>query len=164
MYVNETNNAIEVQGVSKFFSAFSLQDATLQLPKGSILGLVGENGAGKTTLIKLIMNVIERNAGKIYVLGQDNQQPDFTQLKQEIGVVLDEAYFPAVLTAKHVNQIMRRTYNKWDEAYFMELMERFALPQNKKFNTYSRGMKMKLAIAVAIAHHPNLLILDEPTR
>ncbi|MCI9044067.1 MAG: ABC transporter ATP-binding protein [Peptococcaceae bacterium] len=163
MYVNETNNAIEVQGVSKFFSAFSLQDATLQLPKGSILGLVGENGAGKTTLIKLIMNVIERNAGKIYVLGQDNQQPDFTQLKQEIGVVLDEAYFPAVLTAKHVNQIMRRTYNKWDETYFIELMERFALPQNKKFSTYSRGMKMKLAIAVAIAHHPSLLILDEPT-
>lgn len=163
MCINENGNAIEVQGLSKFYNAFALQDINLQLPSGSILGLVGENGAGKTTLIKLLMNVIERDAGKVYILGQDNQQASFTQLKQDIGVVMDEAYFSAVLTARQVNKIMQHTYTKWDEGYFNELLERFALPQNKKFNAYSRGMKMKLAIAVAIAHHPRLLILDEPT-
>lgn len=161
MCANETS--INIQGICKYYNAFALQDVSLKLPNGGIMGLVGENGAGKTTLIKLMMGAIKPDAGSIQILGQDNQQPDFVQLKQNIGVVLDEAYFPAMLTVKQVNKIMRHTYIKWDEKFFEQLMNRFALPQDKKFSDFSRGMKMKLAIAVAIAHHPRLLVLDEAT-
>jgi len=156
-------NAIEVQGLCKYYDSFALQDVSFQLPSGGILGLVGENGAGKTTLIKLLLGAVQPNAGRALVLGQDNQQPGFIQLKQDIGVVLDEAYFPAMLTVNQVGQIMRRTYRNWDDNLFAQLLSRFALPKNKKFSEFSRGMKMKLAIAVAIAHHPRLLVLDEAT-
>ncbi len=135
----------------------------MSLPSGSILGLVGENGAGKSTLIKLIMNTVGRDGGSVRVLGMDNQAAEFVRLKNEIGVVLDEAYFPEILTPKQVNVIMKRTYTAWSEEQFFAYMERFALPLDKRFKTFSRGMKMKLAIAVALAHAPRLLLLDEPT-
>ena len=105
-------NAIEMIGVTKNYEGFTLENLNLKVPNGSIVGLVGTNGAGKSTTIKLIMNAIATDKGKIIVLGKDNTDKDFERLKEEIGVVLDEAYFPESLTAKNVNSIMKRTYQK----------------------------------------------------
>ena len=156
-------NAIEMIGVTKNYEGFTLENLNLKVPNGSIVGLVGTNGAGKSTTIKLIMNAVASDKGRIIVLGKDNTDKDFDRLKEEIGVVLDEAYFPESLTAKNVNSIMKRTYQKWDEKLYFDYMADFRIDQKKTFKDYSRGMKMKLAIAVALAHKPKLLILDEAT-
>ena len=156
-------NAIEISGLTKSYGDFVLDDISFCVPEGSILGLVGENGAGKSTTIKLIMNTISRDAGKVYVLGTDNTSPSFSEVKEDIGVVLDEAYFPEVLSAKNVDSVMKRTYRRWDEKKFSDYLSRFRLPEDKQFKEYSRGMKMKLAIAVALSHDPKLLVLDEAT-
>lgn len=159
----QTSNAIEVAGLGKQYPGFTLENINFRLPTGSILGLVGANGAGKTTLIKLLMNTTSRQSGQVKLMGIDNQSTEFSKLKQDIGVVLDEAYFPEVLTAKHVDTIMKRTYQNWDSQQFSRYLSHFALPVNKAFQNFSRGMKMKLAIAVALSHAPKLLILDEAT-
>ena len=112
-------NAIDIKGVSKTYRDFTLDSLTLSLPEGSIMGLIGENGAGKSTTIKLIMNAILPDSGSIEVLGMDNKSPEFAEAKEDIGVVLDEAYFPISLNCKNVNTIMRLTYKKWDsDKYF----------------------------------------------
>lgn len=156
-------NALELRHVSRSFGNFALQDVSFVLPQGCILGLIGENGAGKSTTIRLIMDTLRRDAGEILVLGQDNTAPAFQNLKEEIGVVLDEAYFPEILTVNQVNVVMKNTYRQWDENLFYEYIGRFDLPKNLSFKDFSRGMKMKLAIATALSHHPKLLILDEAT-
>lgn len=156
-------NAIEMKHVTKKYPSFTLQDINLSLPSGCILGLVGENGSGKTTTIELLMNSVPRDAGEIHVLGQNNRDKGFQQIKEDIGVVLDEAYFPAVLHAKDVNHIMKHTYKNWQEEIFFDFLKRFQLSDKKQFQEYSRGMKMKLAIAVALSHQPKLLVLDEAT-
>jgi ABC-2 type transport system ATP-binding protein len=156
-------NAIKVKNLTKRYTDFTLDNISFSLPKGSIMGLVGENGAGKSTTIKLIMNAISRDSGEISVLGCDNRSPDFTTLKNDIGIVLDEAYFPEVITASNVNSIMKYTYSNWSEDTYFNYIKRFALPKDKAFKDFSRGMKMKLAIAVALSHNPKLLILDEAT-
>ena len=156
-------NAIEIKHLTKEYSSFLLEDINLVLPSGCIMGLVGENGAGKSTTIGLIMDTIKRDAGEIFVFGKDNTTKEFRQVKEDIGVVLDEAYFPEVLNAQNVNQVMKRTYSRWNEAQFYDYMTQFGLDEKKLFKEYSRGMKMKLAIAVALSHQPKLLILDEAT-
>lgn len=156
-------DAIEIKGLCKSYSGFTLSDINLNVPQGTIMGLVGENGAGKSTTLRLIMNAIARDAGSVSVLGVDNQSAGFNTLKQEIGVVLDEAYFPEVLTAGDVGKVMAGTYKNWDEAYYERCLARFSLPEKKIFKEFSRGMKMKLSIAVALSHSPRLLILDEAT-
>ncbi len=156
-------NAIEIKGLCKAYDDFELENINLVLPTGCIMGLVGENGAGKSTTIKLVMNAIKCGAGQVSVLGTDNKSREFLNVKEDIGVVLDEAYFPEVLTAKNVNSIMKNTYKNWDEKRYFEYIEKFELPLKKQFKDYSRGMKMKLAIAVALSHDPKLLILDEAT-
>lgn len=156
-------NALDITNLSKTYTDFSLDSISLSQPMGSIMGLVGENGAGKSTTIKLIMNAISRSSGKISVLGTDNQSPDFNKVKEDIGIVLDEAYFPEVLTARNINRIMKNTYSNWDETCYFEYLDKFSLPDKKAFKDFSRGMKMKLAIAVALSHNPKLLILDEAT-
>ncbi len=156
-------NAIEIKGLGKNYRDFSLKDISFSLPEGSILGLVGENGAGKSTTINLIMNAISRDSGTVTVLGTDNQSKDFLQVKEDIGVVLDEAYFPAVISAANVNSIMKYTYRNWNEQEYFLYLKKFDLPQKKMFKDYSRGMKMKLAIAVALSHGSRLLVLDEAT-
>ena len=143
-------NAIEIQGLTKQFAGFRLDKIDLVLPSGSIMGLVGENGAGKSTTIKLIMNAITRDAGQIKVLGVDNKSRDFHAVKEDIGIVLDEAYYPEVMSAKNVSSVMAKTYRNWDEGVYMKYIERFSLPLDKAFKDFSRGMKMKLAIAVAL--------------
>ncbi len=156
-------DAIEIKDLTKHFKGFTLDHISFALPRGCIMGLVGENGAGKSTTLNLIMNAISRDGGSIKVLGVDNESREFNAAKEKIGIVLDEAYFPEVLTPKNVNNIMKYTYQNWQESEFFSLIDRFRLPQNKSFRDFSRGMKMKLAIAVALAHQPELLILDEAT-
>jgi ABC-2 type transport system ATP-binding protein len=160
---NSTDNALELRHVSRSFGDFALQDVSFTLPRGCILGLIGENGAGKSTTIRLIMDALRRDSGEILVLGEENTAPGFQPLKEQIGVVLDEAYFPEVLTVNQVNAVMKNTYRQWSEDLFFGYIQRFDLPGNRCFKDFSRGMKMKLAIAVALSHHPKLLILDEAT-
>lgn len=156
-------NAIELQQVSKRYEGFLLDRVSFTLPRGAILGLVGENGAGKSTTIKLIMNAIRRDGGTIRVLGEDNTSNAFQTVKEDIGIVLDEAYFPEVLNAAQVGAVMKRTYRKWDGGTYQKHLRLLDIPQKKAFREFSRGMKMKLAIAVALSHQPKLLILDEAT-
>lgn len=156
-------NAIVVKDLCKSYPGFSLRDVSFSLPAGSILGLVGENGAGKSTTIKLLMDAIHPDAGTIQVLGTDTRDPAFSRLKEKVGVVLDEAYFPEVLTAQNVEQVMKNTYTNWNGETYHRYLEKFRLPDNKVFKNFSRGMRMKLAIAVALSHDPELLVLDEAT-
>lgn len=156
-------NAIEIKNLTKSYGDFTLNNISFTLPMGSIMGLVGENGAGKSTTIKLIMNAISADEGTVSVIGTSNQSKEFQMLKQDIGIVLDEAYFPEVLNVKNINRIMKETYINWNEQVYFAYMKRFKLPLDKKLKDYSRGMKMKLSIAVALSHNPKLLILDEAT-
>lgn len=156
-------NAIEIKNLTKSYEDFTLENISFALPTGTIMGLVGENGAGKSTTIKLIMDSISADNGTVSVFGTSNKSKEFLILKQDIGVVLDEAYFPEVLNAKNINSIMKETYTNWDEKIYLGYIKRFKLPLDKKFKDYSRGMKMKLSIAVALSHNPKLLILDEAT-
>ncbi len=156
-------NAIEMKHVTKSYPAFTLSDVSLSLPSGCILGLVGENGAGKSTAIRLLLNGIARDSGEITILGRDNRSKEFVQTKEEIGIVLDEAYYPEVLSAGTVGKMMQHTYKSWQQDTFVKFLDRFSLSDKKQFKEYSRGMKMKLSIAVALSHQPRLLILDEAT-
>lgn len=156
-------NAIEIKGLVKEYPSFRLDGLDLTLPSGSIMGLVGENGAGKSTTIKLIMNAARRDGGTVSVLGTDSRSAAFNEVKEDIGVVLDEAYFPEVLNAGDVGRIMANTYRNWEPDTYEGYLQRFGLPRDKAFKDFSRGMKMKLAIAVALSHQAKLLILDEAT-
>lgn len=158
-----TNCAIEVRNLCKRYADFELKDVSLRLPSGCVLGLVGENGAGKSTIINLLMNAIARDGGEAKVLGVDPAAPEFTRTKQDIGVVLDEAHFPELLNAMDVGKIMASCYDRWNQAMYRQYIDRFNLPPKKPFKNYSRGMKMKLSIAVALSHGARLLVLDEPT-
>ncbi len=157
------SNAIEIRSLCKHYKGFSLDDLNLDLPYGCVLGLVGENGAGKSTTIRLIMDTLERDGGTVSVLGTDNRSKEFLDLKEDIGVVLDETFVPEVINARQMGKIMAGTYKNWDQAVYDGWIRRFELPLDKKFKDYSRGMTMKLGIAAALSHHPRLLLLDEAT-
>ena len=152
-------NAIELKGLRKSFPDFTLGPVDLAVPEGTILGLIGENGAGKSTTIKLMLGLLRTDGGSITILGQDAKKLD----KNEIGVVLDEPGFPSLLNAKEIRSFLKDIYRNWDDAAWQDYMRRFELPQEKKFTEFSKGMKMKFAIAAAMSHHARLLILDEPT-
>ena len=156
-------NAIALNHICKSFGSFAIQDLTLEVPEGTICGLVGENGAGKSTTIRLLMNALRPDSGTAAVLGVDTSSPEFLAVKEDIGVVLDEAYFPEVLNASDVGRIMANTYRNWEPDTYEGYLQRFGLPRDKAFKDFSRGMKMKLAIAVALSHQAKLLILDEAT-
>lgn len=158
-----TANAIELRHVSRSFGDFAISDLSFSLPTGCILGLMGENGAGKSTTLRLIMNTLRRDGGQISVLGVDNTAPEFRQVKEDIGVVLDEAYFPEVLSVRELKKVLKNTYRNWEPETFQSYLDRFELPEKKAFKHFSRGMKMKLAIAAALSHRPKLLLLDEAT-
>ena len=152
-------NAIELKGLKKSFPDFTLGPVDLAVPEGTILGLIGENGAGKSTTIKLMLGLLRTDGGSITILGQDAKKLD----KNEIGVVLDEPGFPSLLNAKEIRSFLKDIYRNWDDSLWQDYMRRFELPQEKKFSEFSKGMKMKLAIAAAMSHRARLLILDEPT-
>lgn len=155
-------NAIEIKDLCKSYAGFSLDHLNLSLPSGCIMGLIGENGAGKSTTIKLILEMIERDSGTIALFGQDNRE-NMSRLKEDIGVVLDEVGIPSCLTARQVGRVMKNTFRNWDEQAFDGYLRRMSVPDYKPFKDFSRGMKMKLGIAIALSHHAKLLILDEAT-
>ena len=155
-------NALELKNVTKHYDGFTLENLSLSVPRGSIVGLVGENGAGKSTTIKLLLDLVRPDAGSIEVLGRSNRE-NFKDIRQDIGVVFDECFFPSYFTAHQINWLMRDLYDNWQEETFVSYLHRFELPDRKKIKDFSRGMKMKLSIAAALSHEAKLLILDEPT-
>lgn len=158
-----SENALELRHVSRRLGDFELRDVNLTLPKGCILGLVGENGAGKSTTIRLLTGELRPDSGTVSVLDAEPGSPDFRSVKERLGVVLDDAWFPEILNARQVGTMMAMTYESWDAELYESYLARFALPREKNFKDYSRGMRMKLAIAVALAHRPEVLLLDEAT-
>lgn len=155
-------NALELKNVCKTYPGFRLDDLTLMLPGGCILGLIGENGAGKSTTIRLILNMIRKDGGDISVLGKEIVK-DTDLPKEDIGVVLDEVGIPECLTVSQIENVMKNVFRNWDSREFHRITAKFSLPDGKPFKDFSRGMKMKTGIAVALSHHAKLLILDEAT-
>ena len=153
--------SIEVKGVSKDYGDFKLDNISFSIPEGYICGFVGQNGAGKTTTIKLILDIIKRDDGEIRVFGEEVEGKSL--LKEDIGVVYDEMGFHDFLTPKDINTIMKNVYANWQEETFYSYLKRFSLPAKKACGKFSRGMRMKLQIAVALSHSAKLLIMDEPT-
>ena len=158
-----SDNALELRHVSRRLGDFRLRDVNLTLPKGCILGLVGENGAGKSTTIRLLTGELQPDSGSVSVLDTEPGSPDFRSVKERLGVVLDDAWFPEILNARQVGTMMAMTYESWDAELYENYLARFALPREKNFKDYSRGMRMKLAIAAALSHRPEVLLLDEAT-
>lgn len=153
-------NCIEAKGLMKHYPLFTLGPVDLAVPTGSIVGLIGENGAGKTTLLKCLLGVIAPTGGQVSLLGRDVGDRD---VMEAVGVVLDESHFHDVLRAADLGPILSRVYRQWDQPLFRSLLKRFGLPLNLYLKEFSRGMKMKLSLAAAMAHHPTLLVLDEAT-
>ena len=154
---------IEIKNLKKKYdNQFQLGEINLDIPSGCIVGLIGENGAGKTTLIKSMLNIIKIDSGDIRIFDKDIIKQE-EEIKEDIGAVLDNMFFPEILTANDINSVMRDIYKNWDSDLFYRYLSDFNLPDNKKIKTLSKGMRKKLEIAVALAHHPKLLILDEPT-
>ena len=155
-------NALEIKNLTKSYPGFTLDNLNLNLPSGCIIGLIGENGAGKSTTIKLILDMIHKDSGSITILGKDNT--DSIELtKEDIGVVMDEVGIPECLTVKQVGKVMKNTFRNWNDAEYAHLVQKLALPEGKQFKEFSRGMKMKMGIAIALSHNAKLLILDEAT-
>ena len=157
-------NILELQQICKTFPKldFILDKISFSLPYGAILGFVGENGAGKTTTIGCILNTVRKDSGMVKLFGKEMQDID-TDIREKIGVVYDGDNFPGYWTAEQLSQVMEGIYTQWDHALFQKYLEDFHLPVKQKIKNYSRGMTMKLAIAAALSHHPQLLILDEAT-
>lgn len=155
-------NILEIKNLSKKYDGFELKNVNIELPKGMIMGFIGENGAGKTTTIKATLNIINRDSGEIKIFGLENKENE-RKIKEDIGVVLDDSFLSEYLNPSDINKIMKNIYKNWDEKLYFKYIENFKLPKEKMSKEYSSGMKMKLKIAVALAHHPKLLILDEPT-
>ena len=155
-------NILEVKNLCKKYDNFELKNITFNLPKGMIMGFIGENGAGKTTTIKAILDIIKSYSGEIKIFGLNNRK-DERKVKEEIGVVLDDMFFPEIITPNDINNSMKEIYKNWDTQMFYDYLKEFSLLPNKQIKTFSKGMRKKLEIATALSHHPKLLILDEPT-
>ena len=150
---------IEVKKLNKKFDTFELKDISIKVPKGKIIGLIGENGAGKTTLIKCLLNVMSADSGEVLMFGESFKD----NMKQDIGVVFDNAFINEQYSVTDVNLIMRRIYKNWDSKLFFKYMKNYNIPLKKEIKKLSTGMKKKVEIATALSHQPKVLILDEPT-
>lgn len=155
-------NALEVRGLTKAYQGFRLGALDLTLPSGCIMGLIGENGAGKSTTIKLILDMISKDGGSVKILGRDSAD-DTVLVREDVGVVMDEVGIPECLTVSQIGKVMKNIFRNWDEAAYEQLVTRFSLPNEKQFKDFSRGMKMKTGIAIALSHDAKLLLLDEAT-
>lgn len=153
---------LEVNELTKQLGSFKLDNVSFSLTEGCITGFIGVNGAGKTTTIKLLLGLIQKDAGEIKFFGksiQNNEQ----EFKNRIGIVLDDGYFYDDLTLLEMKNVIAASYSNWDNRLFKQNIDRFGLPLNQRIGTLSKGMRMKYAIALAISHHADLLIMDEPT-
>ena len=148
--------------VKKYDDKFKLGKIDINIPSGVIIGLIGENGAGKTTFIKSILNIINIDEGDIKIFGKDYKENE-NEIKEQIGVVLDNMFFPEILNIKDIDKIMKDIYKNWDSKLYFNYIEKFNLPLNKKIKELSKGMRKKIEIVTALSHKPKLLILDEPT-
>ena len=155
-------NAIEIDGLTKKYDGFTLDNISFNVPKGSIMGFIGQNGAGKTTTINSLLNIIKKDSGTIRILGLDNEKNEIA-IKEQIAAVFDELPFHDQLNANHISIILRDIFKEWDNEKYLEYLDRFALPLKKKIGQFSKGMKMKLQIAAALSHNAKLLIMDEAT-
>lgn len=155
-------NMLEVSSINKTYNSFKLKDISFSVPSGSIMGLIGQNGAGKSTIIKSILNLINLDRGQVKVfnevLGENNKH-----LNNDIGVVFDDIHFYDGLNVKEIEKIVKNIYSNWDRDTFFNYTNKFKLPTDKKIKNFSKGMKMKLSISIALSHRPKLLILDEAT-
>lgn len=155
-------NILEIKGLNKAYDSFALKDVSFTLPKGYIMGFVGENGSGKTTTIRSILNMANIDSGKISVFGLDSVT-DTIAIKEKLGVVFDSLYLADHLTAKQIEKQLKPFYKDWDSKEFAGRLKSFGLPDNKRVGEFSKGMKMKLMIAIALSHKADFMILDEPT-
>lgn len=153
---------LQVNNLTKQYSDFKLDNVSFSVPKGTIMGLIGENGAGKSTTINAILDLIKKDDGTVTFWGQELSS-DPRRLKEDIGVVFDGINFYETLTPAKIGQISKAAYTQWDQHLYNEYLTKFQLPTKNEVKTFSKGMKMKLCIAVALSHHPKLLILDEAT-
>jgi len=156
------SNALEVHNLQKTYGDFTLNNVSFTLPSGNIMGFVGQNGAGKTTTIRLILNMAVREGGEIQIFGLDNVRDELA-VKQELAAVFDEIFFVDTWRVREVEKVLKGFYSQWDGKLYAEYLKKFSLPPGKRVKELSRGMKMKLMLAVAMCHGAKLLILDEPT-
>lgn len=156
-----SNYAIEIKDLVKQFDNFKLGPINLTIPKGTIVGYIGQNGAGKSTTIKLLLGLLNKDSGEIKILDEIN--PSSVGLKDKLGIVFDDLLVPEEMTLIDVEKFCSRVYSKWNKTSFYKFKEKFNLPEKKIIKNYSRGMKMKLSMAVALSHNAELLILDEAT-
>ena len=156
------NNVLEINNITKDYIKFKIDNISFNLPKGYIMGFIGANGAGKPTTIKLILNMIKRDSGEIKVFGLDNIREE-ERIKEQIGVVFDECYYLEDWTINDVEKAVSMFYKNWNSSIYEKYLKEFNLARDKKVKDLSRGMRMKLMIAVAFSHEAKLLILDEPT-
>ncbi len=158
----EYENAIEIKGITKRYDGFTLDNLSFNVPKGSIMGFVGQNGAGKSTTINTILNIIKPDEGEIKIFGLDHIK-DEIEIKKSISAVFDELPFHEELNAKQLNTVLGNIFPQWSKETFQSYLDKFALPSKKKFAKFSKGMKMKVQIAAALSHNAKLLIMDEAT-
>lgn len=156
------NNILEVHSLNKCYDTFSLKDVSLEIPVGYIMGFIGPNGAGKTTTIKSILSMINYHSGNIKLFGLDSRE-NAVKINEQIGVVMDTPFYSNDWTATEVEQAVSPFYSRWNAATYTEMLKKFNIDKKKKVKELSRGMKVKLMMAVALSHDAQLLILDEPT-
>lgn len=156
------SSALVVNGLTKKYQDFVLDNVSFSVPSGTIVGLIGENGAGKSTTINAILGLINKDSGTIELLGKPDSELD-GDLRNQIGVVFDGSNYPDALSAKKLNNVFKNIYSAWDENRFFSLLQEMSLPADKKIKDFSKGMKMKMSIAVAFSHNSKLLVLDEAT-
>ena len=160
--MSDYENAIEIKGLTKKYDGFTLDNISFDVPRGSIMGFIGQNGAGKTTTIRSLLNIVSIDSGKITILGMDHMTHE-QEIKERIAVVFDELPYHDIFNARDMAKIFAGLYPKWDDAVYQAYLDRFQLPQKKKIGKFSKGMKMKLQIACALSHGAELLVMDEAT-